>query len=81
MKTNARLVVLVCAKQENNVSIFMVATDVIVTKATLDKVKIFDFRSKLSFSCKNRIESKYEMNDFESKNVRFWIQLALFNKI
>ena len=71
MKTNARLVVLVCARQENNVSIFMVATDVIVTKATLDKVKIFDFRSKLSFSCKNRIESKYEMNDFESKNVRF----------
>ena len=71
MKTNARLVVLVCARQENNVSIFMVATDVIVTKATLDKVKIFDFRSKLSFSCENRIESKCEMNDFESKNVRF----------
>ena len=39
-KMNARLVVLVCARQESNVSISMVVTDVTVTKDTHDKVRI-----------------------------------------
>ena len=59
----------------------MVATDAIVTKAMLDKVKIFDFRSKLTFLCKTRTELKYEMADFEFKHVRFGKRLAFFNKI
>ena len=39
MKMNARLVVLVCARPESNVSISMVVTDVTVTKDTHDKVR------------------------------------------
>ena len=37
-KMNAKLVVLVCARPESNVSISMVVTDVTVTKDTHDKV-------------------------------------------
>jgi len=53
-KMNAKLVVLVCARPENNVSISMAVTDAIVTKDTHDKVRT---RSKSYFGSK--------MTDFE----------------
>ena len=48
-KMNAKLVVLVCARQESNVSISMVVTDVTVTKDMHDKVRSKShFRSKMT---------------------------------
>ena len=42
-KMNVRLVVLVCARLGNNVSISMAVTDATVTKDTHDKVRNFIF--------------------------------------
>ena len=50
-KMNVRLVVLVCARLGNNVSISMAVTDATVTKDTHDKVRNWpkiNFRSKMT---------------------------------